>query len=67
MVELLLSHLLVVNHNGIVEITPFNEVSIKERFDFTHKDESTTTADFLPEFRHILKTGKLVGQHRRVV
>ena len=65
-VKLGLCHFVVVNDNGVIEVSAFDEVVFQQRFDFLYKNECAGGSDLFGETLHIFETGILVIEDRRV-
>ena len=63
-VKVLLRHFAVVDDYGIVEVATLDEVGLQQRLDFAHEHESAACGNLVVEVCDVLKTCKLVCQHR---
>ena len=58
-VETLLSGLALVDDDGVIEVATFNEVSLQQRLNVTHKNEGAGGGYLRREVLHFVDCGKL--------
>ena len=62
----LLRQLILINHDGIVEVATLDETEVEQWFYFSHKNECASRSHFLSKILHMLQHSKLTCQHLRV-
>ena len=63
LVQFLLGHLVLINHDRVVQVSAFDETGGHQLFYFTNKNESTARGDFRFEILHVVQSGKLAGKN----
>ena len=66
LMELLLTHRLIIDDEGIIEVASLDQVVGKECLYFTDEDEGTARSDLRIKVLEVLEGCELVVQHGRV-
>ena len=66
LVEVLLSHRLIIDDKRIVQVTTLNQIICEKHLYLTDEDERTARSNLLIEVSEIFKRSKLIAQHGRV-